>query len=149
MKKFFGGLFLLLVLFSLVGCFPVYEDTNGAEDYTLQSLTEADIISGGTYSKAMSSTITVNDKTVCKAKAMSGVETLFEQRLKNEAFEILVSCEILKGNARLVLVVDGEIVYDFALNESNQRFTLKNVSGDVSLRLAGESVGYSVTYEIS
>lgn len=59
-----------------------------------------------------------------------------------------VSCSITKGNARLVLVINNEIVHDFGLKGMNQNFTLENVTGAVSLRIAGENTGYSIKYEL-
>ncbi len=47
------------------------------------------------------------------------------------------------------LSYEDTIVHDFALNEENQQFTLENVTGKVSLKLAGESAGYTVSYTIS
>ena len=79
---------------------------------------------------------------------MSGVLELYEDRLKNETLDITVSCEITKGNARLVLIVDGEIVHDFDLNGADQSLVLENVSGNVSLKIAGESAGYAVSYTV-
>lgn len=125
-----------------------YEDTNGPDDYSLQVLTDQDILHGVDHIKIASATIKHNKLTTCTAKTMSGVETLFEASMDNETFRILVSCKIDKGNARLVLVVDEKIVHDFALNEENQLFVMKNVCGKIYLRLAGESAGYSVTYQL-
>ena len=66
----------------------------------------------------------------------------------DEPLHIVVSCEITKGNARLVLVIDDKIVHSFALNEENQQLSLNNVTGKVCLKLAGETTGYTVTYKL-
>ena len=148
MKRLLCTCLALAMLLSFSGCsMPVYEDTNGEDNYSLQTITDEDIVQGISTTKVMSSTVTVNRKTVCKAKTMSGVESLWEQKLENETLEIVVSCEITKGNAKLVLVVDDEIVHTFSLNEDNQRVTLENVTGEVSLKLAGEDAGYAVSFE--
>lgn len=148
MKKLICTLLAVFILLSFTGCvMSSFEDTNGEADYSLQTITEENILQGMNTSEIMSSSVTVNNKTVCKAQTMSGVVNLFEKRMVNETLDIVVSCQITKGNAQLVLVIDGEIIHNFALNEENQHFTLENVTGKVCLKLAGESAGYSVTYE--
>ena len=149
MRKFICSLLALLVLFSFTGCSPtLYKDTNGNADLSLQTLTDADIIGKTGSSSFMSSTVRRSDGTVRKVRTMSGVEKLFELNMDNETLDLVVSCKITKGNARLVLVINDEIVHDFPLNGTSQRFTLENVTGSVSLRLAGESAGYSVQYQL-
>ena len=139
-----------LILLSLPeSMMSIYEDTNGDADFSLQTLTDQDIIQGTSFTKVMSSTLKNHNKTVCKARTMSGVEKLWEERLENETLDIIVSCEITKGNAQLVLVIDDKIVHTFAVNEVYQRFTLANVTGKVYLKLAGENAGYIVTYELN
>jgi len=148
MKKYICILAIICLLLSLTGCVMTsYEDTNGEADYSLQTITEENILQGMGSSSIMSSQMTVNNKTVFKAQTMSGVMELVEKRLAGQPLDLIVSCQINKGNARLVLVIDGQIVHDFALQEANQRFTLENVTGKVCLKLAGESAGYSVEIE--
>jgi len=137
----------VFIILSLSSCgVTTYQDTNGPSDYSLQTLTEEDIIRGAKTSKILSSSITLNNKTVCKAKTMSGVEELYKTNLKNETLCLTISSEITKGNARLVIVFNDEIIHDFALHMSDQIFTLEDVTGTVSLKLAGESTGYEITY---
>lgn len=146
MKKLLCVVLAVILLLSCAGCVNLsYEDTNGEDNYALQTLTDADILRGASSSTVLSSKVTVNDKTECKAKTMSGVVTLLEKKLNNEPLHITVSCKISKGNARLVLVLDDKIIHDFALNTENQTFTLSNVTGKVRLKIAGESAGYEVT----
>ena len=150
MKNFICALLLCSTLLSFAGCTMVsYEDTNGDEDFTLQTLTEQDILDGGSSSEFLSSNVTVNGKITYKAKKLSGVKVLYEKKLKGETFEISLSSTVSKGNARLVLASEDEILHEFALNEANQSFTLENFSGRVYLRLAGESAEYSVSFAVS
>lgn len=147
MKRFICFTLLALTLLSLASCTAsTYEDTNGEDDFSLQTITDEDIIKGINTSQFFTSTLNSNDKTTCKAKTMSGVVELFEGKLENESFEIVVSSEITKGNARLVFVFNNEIVHDFDLNGEGQSFVMENATGNFSLRIAGESTGYSVTY---
>lgn len=146
MKKYICIILILSVLMSFAGChISALEDSNGESDFTLQTITEQDILEGMSTTTFMSSSVTLHNTTTYKAKTMSGVKELLSVTLDNEPLDMVVSCEITNGNARLVLVVNDEIVHDFALNERNQRFSLEMVSGEVSLKLAGESCGYAVT----
>ena len=147
MRKLLCTMLVLFILVSLEGCMMTsYEDTNGEDNFFLQSLTDQDIIYGTNTTTVMTSTATVNNRTTCKAKTINGVKELFMQKMQNEILDIVVSCQITQGNARLVLLVDDKIVHDFALNKENQHFTLENVTGKVRLKVAGESAGYVVTY---
>ncbi len=149
MKRIICFALLILIVLSLASCTAVsYEDTNGEDDFSLQTITDKDIVDGINTTKILSSTSTGNNKTTSKAKTMSGVVELYEGKLKNESFKIVVSNEISKGNARLVLVFNDEIVHDFDLNSKDQSFVLNNATGKVYLKIAGESTGYSVTHTV-
>lgn len=147
MKKFITILLTAVLVLSLAGCnFVTYEDTNGDEDFSLQTLTEADITSNiTTYSQKMGAKTMINNEISYSAKSMSGIIRIYEANLRDGNLEIQVSSEVSKGNARLVLVVGNEIVHDFDLNKDNQVYTLENCTGQVCLRLAGESAEFKVT----
>ena len=149
MKRFVCWILLACVLCSLAGCgADMYADTNGEGDFTLQTLTDYDILHVRRSVRVMSSTKRFGNKTVCKTKTMSGVTDLYEGYLRGEDFQITVSSEFTKGNARLVLVLDDAIIHDFALNGEDQTFVLPNAKGRIHLRVAGESTGYRVEYRI-
>lgn len=149
MKKFFCTLLTVCILLSFAGCeLPSYEDTNGEADFSLQTITEQDILRAAGSTKIMAFSSSVNGQTTCKAKTMNGVETLFEKKLNGQTLDLTVSCAITKGNARLVLILDDKIIHDFAINEENQHITLDNVTGKVCLRLAGEAAGYVITWNM-
>lgn len=148
MKKFLALILGLVLLVSLAGCdFASYEDTNGDSDYTLQHITEEDIISGTGFITVGTLTTTVNNTTTCKAQKLSGVTEIYSATLKEKDLTITLSNKIIKGNAQLSLVVNDEIVHTFALN-SEETFSIENVSGSVDLKVAGEEAQYEITYTI-
>lgn len=151
MKKFIAILLATVLVLSLAGCkFVTYEDTNGDEDFSLQTLTEADITSNiTTYSQKMGTKTMINNEISYSAKSMSGIIRIYEANLRDGNSEIQVSSKVSKGNARLVLMVGNEIVHDFDLNKDNQVYTLENCTGQVCLRLAGESAEFKVTCTIN
>ena len=149
MKKCMCILLAMLLVLSLGGCgTPNYEDTNGETNFSLQYITDVDIIQGINTFTMMSSTVSLNNTTTCKANTLSGVENLWKRNMKNGKLDMVVSCQITKGNARLVLLIDDTIVHDFSLNEANQHSTMENVSGKVCLKLAGENAGYAVSFTL-
>ena len=149
MKRVVCWILVAVCLCALTGCgIDGYPDTNGEEDFTLQVLTDEDILGTRGSVRVMSSTTTVGNKTVCKTKTMSGVTDLYEGYLRGGDFQITVSSEFTKGNARLVLVLDDAIIHDFALNGEEQTFVLPDANGRIYLRVAGESTGYRVEYRI-
>ena len=150
MKKIICALLLCCTLLSFAGCAMIsYEDTNGDEDFTLQTLTEEDILDGGNSSEMLSSHVTVNNKSTYKAKSLSGVKVLYEKKLREETITFSLSSTVSKGNARLVLASEDAILHEFDLNKADQSFTLENFTGRVFLRLAGESAEYSVSFSVS
>ena len=66
MKKFITILLASILILSLAGCkFVTYEDTNGDEDFSLQTLTEADITSNiTTYSQKMGTKTMINNNDI-------------------------------------------------------------------------------------
>lgn len=149
MKRFVCWILLACVICSLAGCGAnMYADTNGEADFTLQSITDEDILGVRRCVRVLSSTQRFGNKTVCKTQTMSGVTDLYEGYLRGEDFQITVSSEFTKGNARLMLVLGDAILHDFALNGEEQTFAIPAAKGRVYLRVAGESTGYRVEYRI-
>lgn len=125
------------------------EDTNGKDDFTLQEITDENIISldtgavGGPNEEIDSITNTV---TYSSGK-YTGVSEIFGKNIVANRFEITVNhTAVSKGNFRLVLLCNDKIVHDFTLNELTQTFVLEDVSGYVSLRIAGESADFTFDY---
>ena len=142
MRKSF--VLLLLICFSvcLISC--GYEDTNGDNDYTLQSITDDTILKGGSFSESMSSHIYINNKWKDSVKSLNGVKEL---NAFNGPFKIVLSLEVSKGNAKLVICTDDEILHEFKVNEENQEYVC-NYIGKVYIKIAGESCGFKSEYEV-
>ena len=136
----------LVLLLSLGGC-KKYEDTNGPDDYSLQTLTEADLVSGKTGGSSVGRVESnVNDTHKLKIKTFNGVESL--QKFKRGDWQIELSFQVTKGNARLYLCSGGEILHEFQVNRDNQYYAFTVDSEDVSLRIAGEDCGFTLQYEV-
>lgn len=128
------------------------EDTNGTDNYKLQQITNEDIIDfdmgsiGGPNIKES----LISDMQVYYSNKFTGVaEISYEEVIANRYEVSLYNTTVEKGNFKIVLVENDEIVHEFELNETMQSFVLEDVSGYVALRIAGESADFSFSYSIS
>ena len=125
------------------------EDTNGPDDFSLQTITDENIINldlgarGGptvTHHSLLSGTVEFS------AKKYTGVTEIFYDNmlLESDFWVDLSGFEVYEGNFKMVVVHDDEIVAVLepgAIVECH----LENVKGYVSLRIAGESASFSFT----
>ncbi len=126
------------------------EDTNGADNYNLQQITDDNIINMdvgalnvGRKKSAVSETVTYS------SDKFTGVTEIFTENMVSNRFDITVNhVSVKSGNFKMVLVYNDEIVHEFKLNELTQDFTLKNVKGTISLRIAGESADFMFDYHV-
>src|SRR5690554_4610017 len=113
MKK----ILLLTLSLLLVGCsIGQIEDTNGDEDYTIETISNEKIIRGGSSASLGSIQTTVNGNTKYKVDKFSGIKTIETFRLNNESFNLSIMCEVEKGNFMVALTTDSEIVKVFKNN---------------------------------
>ena len=154
------GRFLLGLLLVAAGAAVVFlvfgdsqehiPDTNGAEDFSLQTITDENIckmdigaVNVSTGKALLGDTVTYH------SDCFSGVYEVYMTNIVANRLEITVNhAEVKAGNFKMVLCVDNEIVHTFALNELTQTFVLENAKGTVSLRIAGESAEFSFDYQI-
>ena len=141
---------IVLLLFSLVfllscGVFTQYEDTNGTDNYSLQSITEEMLIKNdkGLQIGAVTSSTRNNDEQKIKKSVhqFDGVEEL--AKIKSGTYEMILSFKVTSGNTRLVLTDGNKIVYEFMVNEDNQTYTFE-AKQPYYLKLAGEALGYEL-----
>lgn len=135
---------LLLCLLSLTSCRHI-EDTNGPDDYSLNQITDEKIITGTTYSMFGSFETRLNNEYSLKVKKFSGVYLLEEISTYNY-FRINLNLTINSGNAKVVIIKNNEIVYEFKVGEDDTYNTA--APGDYLLKIAGESANFSVKFTI-
>lgn len=138
--------FLFMMLTSDLEPIP---DTNGPDNYQLQTITDQDIIRGemGALNPISIHEDLIGDGLTFSSKNFTGVyEVLYDHLLGSSDFVLsLSSLTVTEGNFRMVVVHDGRIVAEFEPNAEDPfiDYYLENVSGTVSLRIAGESASYS------
>lgn len=127
------------------------EDTNGAENFALQTITDANIINKdiGAVGGPNMSTDNISNTTTYSSEKFTGVAEIYGTNITATSMDIIVNhASVTEGNFKLVLLVDDEIVHEFKLNELTQTYTLENPSGYVSLVIAGESANFEFDYSI-
>jgi len=141
-------LICILLLGSLVGCMKQIEDTNGDEDFSIVSISDEKICSNVNSYVAFNSYSVENDgfKTV-SIKTFSGVDTVDKTVVFNQSLTYNIDLTVKKGNFRLILIKDREIIWEFPLNESSS-YTVNNGSGIYELKIAGESAEFSINFSI-
>lgn len=121
------------------------EDTNGAENFALQTITDEEIakIEMGSLN-VTTSTNDITNMTKISSKKFTGVyEVLYINLLGESDFLLnITDLKVNGGNFKMVVVHDGKIVK--TITEENYEETLfEDINGTVSLVIAGESADFS------
>lgn len=127
------------------------EDTNGADNYSLQTITDENICKLDISAlNIVEDNNIVGEAVTYKSEKFSGVYEVFTENIVTNRYEITVNhAKVNAGNFKMVLCVDDKIVHTFKLNELSQTFVLENVKGSVSLRIAGESADFMFDYYVN
>ena len=152
-KRFVSSALVVLTLtyslLALVGCGMKHiEDTNGEDNFELQTITDDNICNMdiGAINVTESEDI-IGETVTYKSNKFSGVHEVFYENIIQDRLEITVNhARVDAGNFKMVLCLDDVIVHTFALNEPTQTFIFEDVSGTVSLRIAGESANFRFDY---
>ena len=146
MKKIFLSLTILVFIFLMTGCKAHIEDTNGADNYSLETFSEEDKVSPGWHLSVGAISSQVGGKGTFSAKKFSGVYTLYETYIETSD-SCYFDIEVKSGNLEVLLIHDDQIIKSVELNTTS-RFTI-NTKGKVSLRVIGESANFSIAYEFT
>lgn len=126
------------------------EDTNGAENFTLQTITDENIINRDIGAMGLkTSKDSISNTTTYSSKKFTGVEEIYGLNIWGNRFEITINhTRVDSGNFKVVLLEGDKIVHEFKLNELTQTYVLENPNGYISLRIAGESADFMLDYYI-
>ena len=126
------------------------EDTNGPDNYKLQTITDYNIINLDVGAlNVKESTDAITNTTTYSSDKFTGVYEIYGINLKGNRFDISINhAQVTSGNFKMVLVHNDEIVHEFKLNELMQDYTLENPDGYVALRIAGESADFMFDYTV-
>lgn len=123
-------------------------DVNGADNYALNTIIDADITAMAGNSTGIGvHNSSSSDATVCYSERFSGVELLHEAEVVTPVTFVITNASVTAGNLRIVLVQDNTVIHDFALTGAEQVCEV-TTPGAVSLRIAGESAGFTFGFEV-
>lgn len=154
-KLLFGVIFVaivaVLVLLMIFG--PEQEqieDSNGADNFALQTISDSNIINndmGSTGVESSKNSLTKNY--TYSSDKFSGVEMLETDIHKGIGDTIEVEkLDVKSGNFTLAVVENDKIVHKFEPNKPNQTYTVDGAEGTYYLMIAGESADFELKYNI-
>lgn len=149
-----------IILVVIVGFFflPKMEhiaDTNGADDFSLATLTEADILAksltctGGpnrsTGRLSLPGGWSISDGVELYAKQFSGVtDILWADYILPSDFSLnLDHFSVTGGNFRMMVMNEGKIIADIQPGD-NINVLIEGLTGYTTVRIAGESAAFSI-----
>ena len=148
MKKLLAIALIISTLIALCSC-TMIKDTNGADDTSLCTITDEDIINGMTPTAILTTTFSINERYSIGMKYFSGVDDIAYFDMNGEDITVTLSAEVKKGNFAVVLVNDGKIVGRFDTSGEDSTVTLEKAYGYVYIRAAGESANFKVNFTYS
>lgn len=145
---------LLIISFSMVSCMSHYEDLNGEDDYSLNTITDQNIINrdigsmGVSFSKSSLDLGNVSISSLIKfsSNKFSGVyEIMYNNFFFNSSIQInSMSLKVTSGNFKLVVVEDDEKIIKIIEPSDSIDLYLDNLNGYISFRIAGESAAFEL-----
>ncbi len=148
-NKLFVPVILIAVIIAGIMLFNTdlehIEDTNGADNFELQTITDEDIakIEMGSLNVGVSTNNITNMTEISSSKFTGVYEVLYTNLIGKSDFLLnIYDFQINSGNFKMVVVHDGEIVHTIT-PENAEEFLLEDISGTVSLVIAGESADFS------
>lgn len=126
------------------------EDMNGPDIYSLTTITDSNIINRDVGAKGFSKTeSSLSDLVEYKSKKFTGVEEIYSTNVMANRMDItMTNLQVHSGNLKVVVVYNDQIVHEFKVNEMGETFTLEKPKGNVSVRVAGESADFYLTYDV-
>ena len=153
MKKLLSLMIVLAMCLSLVACGEEYEDTNGEDNYSLQTITDENIVnrdigaSGLGYSETEVAGIV---STEYESKNFNGVEEIYLTNFigKSDVEVYIGHMNVENGNFRLVVINNDEIIYDIPLDSFGETYYFEDLKGTFAIHVAGESAAFSFHIDV-
>ena len=149
-KVFAVAMVVICVVLFLLDDTEDIEDTNGADNFALQVITDQNIIDQdmGMVGGIKIHRDVIGDGITISSKDFSGVyEVLWNNYVLPSDFRLeLTNLIVTDGNFRAVIVNEDKIVGELEFNSEDDPFIdywLEDVTGKVELVLAGESAAFS------
>lgn len=153
MKKFAVILLMGLLCLALAGCGTIYEDTNGADDYTLQTITDENIVKQDLGASGLNYTEEQYPggfySTEYSAKNFNGVHEIYlTNYILPSSFYIYVGyLNVNSGNFKLAIVNNDEVIREIPDGTFNEMIYFEDIQGYFAIRLAGESAAFELNID--
>lgn len=155
MKKIWALILAGCMCLALVGCGTEYEDTNGEDDFSLQTITDEEIInletgaSGLSYSEEHLGDLIHSSE--YSSKNFNGVEQIYSTSfiLPSDIHVYIGHMNVKSGNFKLVAVNNDEIIHEFDLDTFGEDFLFEDLEGDFSIHVAGESAAFEFYIDVN
>lgn len=151
MKKLW--LIAAVLCLMLTGCGTEYEDTNGADDFTLQTITDEQIVNLSTGASGLNYTeehyIAGIYSTEYSAKNFNGVEQIYlNNYILPSSFYVYVGyLNVSGGNFKMVVINNDEIIKEVPIGTFNEQIYFEDIVGSFSIHLAGESAAFQLNID--
>ncbi len=154
MKKILCLILVCCLCFVFAGCGPEYEDTNGDDNYELQTITDENIINLDTGAAGLNyeeTNLGVLHSSKYTSKNFNGVAELYfvDFILPSDVTVYIGHMNVEGGNFKLVAINNDEIIHEFALDASGEDFLFENLSGTFAIRAAGENAKVDFNIQVN
>ena len=152
MKRYLIIGLLLTVCLSMVACNVQHiEDTNGADDYSLTTITKEQLLGVSSSVKFLSVHSQVNDKIEYSVDKFTGVEMVEEVRAKSgtRSVRFAVKTTLEEGNMYVYVRHNGEIVGELTIGQDDVLVLENPEAGKYELCIAGESAKFKMVIQIT
>ena len=141
-------IFLILSLL-LTGCeYGQIEDTNGEEDYSIQTILDDKIKEGPNTRYVINSKWSTKDNvTTMKIEKFSGLFLLRTTHVTNKTLTYEIDSIVEKGNFKIVIVKNNEEIINVLIN-STELVTINDAEGKYQIKAVGESAKFKMSCEI-
>lgn len=150
MKRYLCIGLLLIVCLSMVACMQHVEDTNGADDHSLTTITKEQLLGSSSAIKTISVRSEANGKIEYSVDKFTGVEKVEEVRVKDgtDSITFAVNTTLTEGNMYVYVRRDGQIVGELAIGKNDALTLEKPAPGKYELCIAGESANFEMVIDI-
>lgn len=147
MRKFIAILLITCICLTIGGCGTTYEDTNGADNFELQTITDENIIHLETGASGLAykeSNLGLLQSSEYYSKNFNGVEQIYLTNFvgSSDIYVYIGHMNVESGNFRLVVINDDKIIHEFDLDTFGEEFLFEDLTGTFSIHVAGESAKF-------
>ena len=144
---------MMLMCLAFTACGEEYADTNGDDDYTLQTITDEDIIHLKTGSSGLSykeQNLGFLHSSEYYSKNHNGVDQIYlTSFIAKSDVEIYIGhMSVTKGNFKLAVINNDKIIKEIPVNAFNEIYRFEDLEGDFSVHVAGESAAFEFYIDI-